>query len=186
MYDIRKIQEQVIFNAVKAASDEDTAAVVVYGEQGASSPENDSAWVNAAMARLGNRFDPSAVRQIRMNCQCGYAMEEKLALVKALMASASSLEDFAGQEEAKAAGLFYQNGTLYLAFPFCPCPMLAEVDRLDSLTWCQCTAGYSKVLFEMAFGCPVDVELLQSIKAGDDRCLMTIIPRGAVMGWGKC
>lgn len=43
-----------------------------------------------------------------------------------------------------------------------------------------CTTGYSKVLFETAFGCEVDVELLKSIKAGDDACLMKIIPLGKV------
>jgi hypothetical protein len=48
--------------------------------------------------------------------------------------------------------------------------------RLDTDTWCQCTTGYSKVLFEKAFGCEIDVELLKSIKMGDDRCLQKIIP----------
>ena len=59
-------------------------------------------------------------------------------------------------------------------------PMLAGVDKLDTYTWCQCTTGYSKVLFEQAFGCEVDVELLKSIKVGDERCLMKIIPLGRI------
>ena len=53
--------------------------------------------------------------------------------------------------------------------------MLAEVDKLETNTWCQCTTGYSKVLFEKAFDCDIDVELLKSIKMGDDICLMKII-----------
>ncbi|NTW26506.1 MAG: hypothetical protein HGA37_17545, partial [Lentimicrobium sp.] len=61
--------------------------------------------------------------------------------------------------------------------PFCPCPMLSEVDKLDTLTWCQCTTGYSKVLFEKAFNCKVEVELLKSIKMGDEICLMKITLR---------
>ena len=47
---------------------------------------------------------------------------------------------------------------------------------------CQCTTGYSKVLFEKAFGCDVDVELLKSIKCGDDICLMRIVPHGVIWG----
>jgi predicted hydrocarbon binding protein len=58
--------------------------------------------------------------------------------------------------------------------------MLADVERLETKTWCQCTTGYSKVLFEKAFGCKVDVELLKSVKAGDEVCLMKIIPQGKV------
>ena len=96
------------------------------------------------------------------------------------MASSSNLEEFAKQDKAKAAGLSYQDGELYLQFPFCPCPMLAEVDKLETNTWCQCTTGYSKVLFEKAFGCEVDVELLKSIKMGDDICLMKIVPCSSI------
>lgn len=183
MFDIRKIQEQVIFGAIKAASNEDTAAKIVYGEHGIS--EDNATWVKSTMSRLESRFDRPAVKQIRMNCQCGYAMDEKLALVKELMESSTNLEEFANQDKARAAGLSCTNGELYLQFLFCPCPMLADVDKLDTDTWCQCTTGYSKVLFEKAFGCDVDVELLKSIKMGDDICLMKIIPHDTVWKQAK-
>lgn len=180
MFEIRKIQEQVIFSAVQAASDAETATTIVYGERGLSAAEDNAAWVKSTMNRLENRFDRSTVKRIRMNCQCGYGMDEKLTFVKELLASAANLEEFANQDKAKAAGLSCQNGELYLQFPFCPCPMLADVDQLDTDTWCQCTTGYSKVLFEKAFGCEVAVALLKSIKMGDDICLMKIIPLDSI------
>jgi len=180
MFDIRKIQEQVILGAVKAVSNDQTAAEIVYGEQDSPSSEDNASWVNSTMSRLENRFDSATVKQIRMNCQCGYGMDEKLGLVQELIESSSGLEEFANLDKAKAAGLSCLDGELYLQFTFCPCPMLADVDRLESNTWCQCTTGYSKVLFEKAFDCEVDVELLKSIKAGDDICLMKIIPSEAV------
>lgn len=179
MFNIRKIQEQALFEAVKAAGGETAARRIVYGEQ-ENVRQTDADWVKSAMAKLEETFDPSAAKQIRMNCQCGYGMDEKLALVKELLEHSSSLEEFAGSEKAKAAGLSCSEGTLYLQFPFCPCPMLAGVDRLETDTWCQCTTGYSKALFESAFGCQVDVELLKSVKMGDEICLMKIIPHGAV------
>jgi hypothetical protein len=84
MFDIRKIQEQVLFGAVKAASDDAKATKIVYGERGLYSSEDNAAWVKSTMNRLENHFDRSDVKQIRMNCQCGYGMGEKLALVKEL------------------------------------------------------------------------------------------------------
>ncbi|MGH4121394.1 MAG: DUF6144 family protein [Clostridium sp.] len=177
MFDIRKIQEQVIFDAVKNASDDKMASKIVCGEHKLSSSEDNATWVKSTLKRLESNFDRATVKKIRMNCQCGYGMDGKLALVQELIASSSNLEEFANQDKAKAAGLSYTNGELYLQFPFCPCPMLADVDKLDTDTWCQCTAGYSKILFEKAFGCEVVVELLKSIKMGDDICLMKIIPR---------
>ncbi len=175
MFDIRKIQKQVIYHAIKAESDHITAQTIV-----SENTESNPVWVKNTMKRLETHFDVQTVKKIRMNCQCGYAMDEKLNLVKELMSSSSNLEEFASQDKAKAAGLSYENGELYLQFPFCPCPMLAEVDKLETNTWCQCTTGYSKVLFEKAFGCEVDVELLKSVKMGDDICLMKIIPRGLI------
>lgn len=174
MFDIRKIQEKVIFEAVKAESNAEVASEVIYGCERAAHAEKNSDWVKAAMRRLEENFPFEAVKKIRMNCQCGYGMDEKLALVKELMTGATSIEELTNSEKAEAAGLFCKDGELFLQFGFCPCPMLVEVDKLETAAWCQCTTGYSKVLFEKAFACEVDVELLKSIKMGDSVCLMKI------------
>lgn len=175
MFDIRRIQEQVIFNVIKVESNERIAHNIVNKEF-----EDNPTWVKNTMKRLEDNFDQQTAKKIRMKCQCGYAMDEKLALVKELMATSKNLKEFANNKKARNVGLSYCEHNLYLQFPFCPCPMLAEVDKLESKTWCQCTTGYSKVLFEKAFGCEVNVELLKSVKVGDDICLMKIIPLGEI------
>lgn len=173
MFDIRKIQEQVIFKAVKDQSNEAVAKAIIAGSD---ESEDNPSWVQATMKRLEKQFDRDTVVQIRRNCQCGYGMDERLALLNELVAESASLEEFGSQAKANAAGLYSENGELFLQFPFCPCPMLEGVDRLETDTWCQCTTGYSQVLFEKAFQCQVEVELLRSIKMGDNNCLMKIIP----------
>lgn len=185
MFDIRKIQEQVIYEAVKRECDDTTAKAVVYGDDGSARSQDNASWVKSTMRRLENKFDPETTKRIRMACQCGYGMDEKLALIENLIASSSCLEEFACSEKARAAGLFYKDGVVYLQFQFCPCPMVADVDILETNTWCQCTTGYSKVLFEEAFSCKVDVELLKSIKMGDDVCLMTIRPLDYISVFSK-
>lgn len=175
MFNVRKVQESVIFNAVKEASCEATAEDVVYGNE--LTKEDNPTWVRNTMQRLEDKFDQSTVIKIRRNCQCGYGMDEKLSFVKEILETSTDIEGFANDPRAKAAGLSYKNGELYLQFDYCPCPMLAEVDKLETDTWCQCTTGYSKVLFEKALGYKVDVELIKSIKMEDDICLMKIIPQ---------
>lgn len=177
MFDIRKIQEQVIYEAAKNASNAEVAKEMVYGKNETAKTEDNPTWVKSTMKRLEGHFDNSTVKQIRMHCQCGYGMDEKIELVKELLEKSSNMDELGNCEKAKAAGLYCEKGELYLQFHFCPCPMLEGVDRLETNTWCQCTTGYSKVLFEKAFGCKVDVELLKSIKMGDERCLMKIIPQ---------
>lgn len=161
----------MIYNALKRECDDSMAERIVKGYQ-----EDNPTWVKNTMKRLAELFDKPTVKRIRMNCQCGYGMDEKLALLKEIKETSSNLEEFGNHPRAKAAGLSFSNGILYLQFPTCTCPMLAEVDCLGTDTWCLCTAGYSKVIFEKAFGCEVDVELLKSVKMGDDICLMQIIP----------
>lgn len=180
MLDIRKIQEQVIYGAIKAVSSDAIATEIIYGENELAKSEDNVTWVKSTMNRLKTNFDKSTVKKIRMNCQCGNRMDETLALVKELIKSSTNLEELGNLDKAKASGLFCADGELYLQFPFCTCPMLADVEKLDTDTWCQCTAGYSKVLFEKAFDCEVDVELLKSIKMGDNICLMKIIPHESI------
>jgi len=180
MFDIRKIQEEVPYGAVKNESNDETAWLVVFGDGLKPCTEDNPTWVNNSMRRLEESFDTATVKKIRQNCQCGYAMEEKLRLVQEVKETTSSLEEFGRHPKALASGLSYSDGAIMLMFPFCPCPMVAEVDKLDSYTWCQCTTGYSKVLFEKAFGCEVEVDLLKSIKAGDEICLMRIVPLAQV------
>ena len=179
MFDIRQIQEKVIYDSIKKHSNVQVAKDVVFGNDDATETDN-SEWVKSTMNRLEQRFNPAEIKKIRMDCQCGYGMKEKLEMIKEWTLSSTSLEDFANYEHAKEAGLFVQNGALYLKFMFCPCPILAHVDKLETDTWCQCTTGYSKVLFESAWGCAVDVELLKSIKMGHDICLMNILPHGSI------
>ena len=181
MFEIRKMQEQALFSAIAVRSNRDTAAKIVYGKrESVSSEEKDWDWVKETMDRLEAGFPKDQVKRIRMDCQCGYAMEEKLQLLHELVATTGTLAEFGNHPKAKAAGMYVREGNLFLQFYFCPCPMLAEVDHLDSDAWCQCTTGYSKTLFEKAFGCPVDVELLKSIKMGDEVCLQKITPKEAV------
>ena len=71
MFDIRKIQENIIYEAVRAESNEDIANEVVYGKDNMSKAENNSDWVKSSMIRLENNFETETIKKIRMNvCGC--------------------------------------------------------------------------------------------------------------------
>lgn len=106
MFDVRKIQEQVIYNAVKTESNDKIAYSIVNGNI-----ENNATWVKNTMKRLEDNFDKTTIKKIRTNCQCGYGMDGKLAFLNELIASSSSLEEFACHEKARASGLSFRRGT---------------------------------------------------------------------------
>ena len=72
------------------------------------------------------------------------------------------------------AGWFIKGNQLYTKMFSCECPMLEKAKNSNSLTWCHCTAGYNKKLFEIVFEKPVYVEIVQSIRQGFDFCLLRI------------
>lgn len=58
MFDIRKIQEQVIFNAVENESNSETAKMIV-----TCSNEDNPTWVKNTMKRLEETFDASSIKK---------------------------------------------------------------------------------------------------------------------------
>ncbi|MCX5977051.1 MAG: DUF6144 family protein [Coprothermobacterota bacterium] len=48
-------------------------------------------------------------------------------------------------------------------------------------TWCYCSAGYEKTLFDNVFGESLEVEVQQSVLDGSERCRFAIkLPKSVV------
>jgi hypothetical protein len=56
----------------------------------------------------------------------------------------------------------------------CLCPFIESKPAGLSPTYCLCSVGYVKVMHEMRFGRPVEVELLDSVLKGGQRCKFKI------------
>ena len=56
----------------------------------------------------------------------------------------------------------------------CHCPLaraaIIEGKPVIPLDWCYCSGGFAKLKFDVVFGEPTEVEVLESVLAGDDRC----------------
>jgi predicted ArsR family transcriptional regulator len=56
----------------------------------------------------------------------------------------------------------------------CLCPLVAAVSGPLSPTFCACSVGYVKEMFERVAGKPADVQLLESLKRGGKQCRFKI------------
>ncbi len=56
----------------------------------------------------------------------------------------------------------------------CLCPFIETKPAGLSPTYCLCSVGYVRVMHEMRFGRPVEVELLDSVLRGGQRCKFRI------------
>jgi hypothetical protein len=56
----------------------------------------------------------------------------------------------------------------------CHCPLaraaFATGEPDIPLDWCYCSGGYHKLMFDVLFETSTEVEVLESVLAGDDRC----------------
>jgi hypothetical protein len=52
--------------------------------------------------------------------------------------------------------------------------------------WCNCSAGYEAQRFNAIFGAECEVELLESVMAGDARCRFAITIPGKALGEKPC
>ena len=145
-----------------------------------STPAKRAEWVEKLSLLLENRFDGNIVKAIRQKCYCNEngRLEDTAREWKQLYASLDKdLHRFVAALNENGAGWYIEGNQLYTKMFICECPMLEEALLSQSLTWCHCTAGYSKKLFELVFETPVDVEILQSIRQGFDSCPVRVMFR---------
>jgi len=68
-------------------------------------------------------------------------------------------------------------------YHYCHCPLVRSaikkgVPKISS-SFCYCGAGFTKLPWDVIFDEPVEVDVLKSVLAGDDRCVFSIkIPEG--------
>lgn len=144
-------------------------------------------WVNHVSSELERGFDEATIKAIRMGCYCDEdgKLDESKRLIKEIFDVSESMDDFVARMNAQNVGWYMEGGFLFAKYFSCSCPMLEGIDRLATKTWCYCTVGFNRHIFEHVFGCRVDVELLESIKMGHEQCLMKIVPCGSIKGSGS-
>ncbi|MCC8181049.1 MAG: DUF6144 family protein [Planctomycetes bacterium] len=138
--------------------------------------EAKAAWVKHIVAALDSRFDQDEIRAIRSQCNCRNRMDEMRSWLGGIFRESHGLEDFVEKVNKHGAGWYLEDRAIHTFFSECACPMLAQVDFLPSSTWCECSRGYSRELFESVFNCRVDAELTRCVKAGDAKCEVVIRP----------
>jgi predicted hydrocarbon binding protein len=77
----------------------------------------------------------------------------------------STIAGWSGASEMRREG-----NRVRVAFTRCACPMVAEVKAPLSPTYCHCSVGWIKEMFETVSGGPVTVEVLETVKRGGTAC----------------
>jgi hypothetical protein len=63
-----------------------------------------------------------------------------------------------------------EGNVVTVTYPRCFCPLVADFQEPLSASYCFCSAGWLKEVYETVSGKPVSVEILETVKRGGQRC----------------
>lgn len=132
-------------------------------------------WANDVCNYLESHFKEDDIRQIRMCCSCDPG--NKAESVKRMFETSADYNEFCekfNKEYAPSNNLSHDGTALYFSYPTCYCSCVKRGNGSVTKSWCICTVGYTKKLFEGTLSREVEVELLESVKTGGTKCVMKI------------
>jgi predicted hydrocarbon binding protein len=81
----------------------------------------------------------------------------------------ATLEKWIGKGRARQEG-----NAAHVVYPRCLCHLVAKGPERLPDTYCLCSRGWLKEMFEAVVRSPVEVELLDTVKRGADQCSFTV------------
>lgn len=133
-------------------------------------------WITVLMEGLGKNVDEETLAKVLE--QCGRQCQSKSFIKKAqrLYAQSKSTDEFLDRLEKVYKHLHREGNRVYLVYPRCYCTQVNKIPkgRLSG-TYCNCSRGWAKALFEGTLGKDVEVIKEKSIISGDPECRLRII-----------
>lgn len=170
-------QAERLFDSLLGYTDEQTAEWIADKIHLTKTPTEKKRfeWAEGICVELTDTFDDETVMKIRMDCACGPG-KGRMDEIKKIYDRATDLNDFAVlyNEAGFGSTVWIEANLIYFSYPTCYCSCVNKTDKPISKVWCYCTLGYTKKMFTYVLDCEVDVQLIESVKQGDSRCLMSI------------
>jgi predicted hydrocarbon binding protein len=132
-------------------------------------------WIRNAVQRLENEAGKAAAINVMQACGrkcCGPTQQKR---AKQFMQESNSVKELLAKlNEAGIGGgrlKLKSKNTIAGGYDRCYCGRVKQTQKpFPTDTYCHCSTGWYKSLFEAAFDKPVKVKLLQSILQGADSC----------------
>lgn len=110
--------------------------------------------------------------------QCGRQCQSQSLIKKArkIHEKSENLNEFLDGFGEVYENLHREGDKVYIIYPKCYCPNVNKIPQGKlSATYCNCSRGWAKALFEGALGRPVEVIMEKSIINGDEQCKFHIV-----------
>ncbi len=140
-----------------------------------SNPSKKAAWLRVAIEQLEQLVGAETAGNIMQECGkkcCGQRTRER---AKKLMLESDNIEDFVNKLNKEGLGgrrlKVVDQNTITGGYDHCYCGQVRHTEQpFSNKTYCLCSVGWYKQLFEHALERSVEVEITQSIISGAETC----------------
>jgi predicted hydrocarbon binding protein len=128
-------------------------------------------WITKLIDGLDKNVDQKTAAKILEQCGRQCQSESFIKKARVIYTKSKDTDDFLEKLSRVYKHLHREDEKVYLVYPKCYCSQVNRIPKGKlSGTYCNCSRGWAKALFEGATGKPVEVVMEKSIINGDDQC----------------
>lgn len=132
-------------------------------------------WISTLVGSLDDHVDERTRALILEQCGRQCQSESFVKKAKQIYEKSANVNDFVDRLSKLYKHLRKEGDRVYIVYPRCYCNQVNKIPKGKlSKTYCNCSRGWAKALFEGATGKPVEVTMEKSIINGDNECKFRI------------
>ena len=127
-------------------------------------------WLATMLDSMDRELDPKTRERILEKCGRSCLSRNFIKKVEGIRKNSANEDEFLHRLMKQWKHFHAEGGQFYVVYDRCYCPIVRNYSGELSLSFCNCSRGWIKELFDAALQRPVDVALEKSIKRGDEKC----------------
>jgi len=143
-----------------------------------SSSAKNARWVQGAMRRLDALADESTRLAVMEQCGhlCAASHMAQAKKARGIYQRTQSVDELlkAMQQGPKGFRMEREGNIIYVYYERCFCSLVKAAKEAISPTYCHCSKGFTKHIWETILGRPVRVEVVQAVIAGAPECRIAV------------
>jgi len=133
-------------------------------------------WITCLVDGLDKHVDSETTAKVLEQCGRQCQSQSFVKKAKDIYKKSKDINDFLDKFGKIYKHLHREGDKVYIVYPKCYCSHVNKIPKGKlSATYCNCSRGWTKALFEGALGRPVEVIMKETIVKGDKQCRFQIV-----------
>jgi len=133
-------------------------------------------WISCIIEGLDEHVDEETRREILERCGRQCQSQSLIKKAQSIYRKSKNVDEFLDEFKKVYKQLHREGDKVYIIYPKCYCSFVNKIPPVElSATYCNCSRGWARALFEGVLGKPVEVIIEKSIVNGDDECRFRLV-----------